>query len=132
MSKNIVSDFSINSLIGDGSTFRGELEAVGPFRIDGRFFGKITSFGKVIVGKNGLSDGMIVAKTVIVGGTFNGDIFAEDNVAVLKTGKIIGNIYSCSVNMEEGVVFDGECKVLNKEDMKDLSDSKRKEKFSFV
>ena len=131
MSRNIVSDFSINSLIGDGTTFSGELEATGPFRVDGRFFGKINSYGKVFVGKNGLADGVVVAKTVIVGGTFKGDIFAEENVVVLKTGKIIGNIYSCSVNMEDGVMFDGECKILPKDDMKDLSESKRKEKYRF-
>ncbi|HOV14244.1 MAG TPA: polymer-forming cytoskeletal protein [Spirochaetota bacterium] len=131
MSKIIPNDFSINSLVGETTTFSGEFESSGPFRIDGRFIGKINSFGKVFVGKNGFAEGMVIAKTVIIGGTFKGDIFAEENVAVLKTGKIIGNIYSSSVNMEDGVLFDGECKVLSKQDMKDLLESKRKEKYNY-
>ncbi|OHD15379.1 MAG: hypothetical protein A2086_00165 [Spirochaetes bacterium GWD1_27_9] len=124
-------DFSINSLIGDGSIFKGEFHGKGPFRVDGSFIGKIDSFGKVYVGKTGNAEGCIIAKNVTVGGTFKGDIFAEDNVIVLRTGTIIGNIYSCSVNMEDGVIFDGECRILSKDDMKELIDIKKNEKFTF-
>ncbi len=129
MFKGISNDFSINSLVGDGSSFEGEFRSSAPFRIDGHFSGRVNSSGKVYIGKNGVAEGVIFAKTVTIGGIFKGNIFAEENVIILKTAKIIGNIFSSSINLEDGVLFDGECKVLSKQDMKDLSELKQKEKF---
>ncbi|HOJ64237.1 MAG TPA: polymer-forming cytoskeletal protein [Spirochaetota bacterium] len=122
------SDFSINSIIGTGDSIKGEFNLKGTLRIDGYFYGKINSQSKVYIGKTGKVEATIIAKNIIVGGVVKGDIFAEENIVVLKTAEIIGNIYSCSINMDDGVIFAGECRVLNKDDMKELAETKRKEK----
>ena len=123
-------DGFINSILGENTTLKGHYIIKGPLRIDGNFHGKIESTGKVIIGKNGRAECSIIGKTVIVGGTVKGDIFSEDKVLILKTGEIIGNIYTCSVTMEDGVIFNGKCKILNKENMREMIDKKKKEKFS--
>jgi len=125
------SDFSINSIIGAGDSYKGEINLKGTLRIDGEFFGKINSYSKVYIGKTGKVESLIIARNVIIGGLVKGEIFAEENIVVLKTAEIIGNIYSCSVNIEDGVIFAGECRVLNKDDMKELIETKRKEKYNF-
>ena len=66
MNKKIRShDYSINSIIGEHTTFEGIFNIKGPLRIDGNFKGKINSTGRVIIGKNGRSESTIIAKTVV-------------------------------------------------------------------
>jgi cytoskeletal protein CcmA (bactofilin family) len=123
-------DGFINSILGENTTLKGIYMIKGPLRIDGNFYGKIESTGKVIIGKSGRAESTIIAKNVIIGGTIKGDVYSEDKVLILKTGEIIGNIYSCAITMEDGVIFNGKCKILNKDNMRDLIDKKKKEKFT--
>lgn len=129
--KDIKKTFSINSLLGEQSSLKGIFTIDGPLRIDGNFKGKINSSGRVIIGKNGVAECIIIAKIVIIGGTVKGDIYADDKVIVLKTGQIIGNIYALNVNMEDGVIFNGKCNIIDKNNIKELLDSKRKEQYLF-
>lgn len=121
-------DNSINSFIGDTTIFRGEFEANGPLRIDGKFYGKIISGDMVYIGRKSLSECVILAKDVIIGGTVKGSIYSENTLTVLKTAEIIGNIYAGSVSMEDGVTFDGECKILGKDEIKKLIETKKNER----
>lgn len=132
MIKKIVTpEISINSILGEEASFKGVFMVKGPLRIDGNFTGKIISDGKVIIGKNGRAESLVIGRNVIVGGTVKGDIFAEDKVIVLKTGEVIGNIFACSVTMEDGVIFNGECKVVTKNVINELINFKKKEKYEF-
>lgn len=126
------SDFTINSILGENTTLKGHFVIKGPLRIDGNFSGRIDSDGKVIIGKNGRAECVIIGKSVIVGGTVKGDIYAEEKVLVLKTGEIIGNIYSTSITMEDGVIFNGKCKIIEEENIKEFIESKKREKFSLT
>ena len=74
----------------------------------------------VYIGKLSLSECTIYARDAIIGGTLKGNIYTENSLKILKTAEIIGNIYATTVHMEDGVVFDGECKILSKEEMKNL------------
>jgi cytoskeletal protein CcmA (bactofilin family) len=129
--KGISSDFSINSIIGENTSFKGIFTIKGPLRIDGDFTGKIISSGKVIIGKTGRAECIILAKNVVVGGVVKGDIYAEDKVVILKSSEIIGNIYSSSVIMDDGVIFNGKCDIIQKNDLKDIIDIKKKEHYTF-
>lgn len=127
--KNIQANFSIDSIVGNKSIFNGIFTTDGPFRIDGLFKGKILSTGKLIVGKTGKAEAIIIAKTIIIGGVVKGDIIAEDKVIVLKSAEIFGNIYSTCVNMEDGVIFNGNCKIYNKDEIKNIIEKKKKESY---
>lgn len=126
MNKNLV-NYSISSIVGDNSTFNGIFISDGPFRIDGFFKGVIFSEGKIIVGKTGKAECLMIGKNIIIGGVVKGEIIAEEKVVVLKSAEIFGEIYSTNVNMEEGVIFNGTCKICNKDEIKALIEIKRKE-----
>ncbi len=104
-------DSFVNSIIGEGTHFRGHLELSGLLRIDGDFSGSIRTSGKVIIGKNGRADCTIDAGTVVVGGAVRGNVYAEERVIVLASAMLLGNIYAPNLVIEEGVVFDGHCEV---------------------
>ncbi len=53
----------------------------------------------------------ITAKNVTVGGTVIGNIEAEEEVSLLSTGRVLGNIRAPKVNVEDGVVVQGEISI---------------------
>lgn len=112
MSDHIAEDGSfINSIVGEGTRFKGELDLNGLLRIDGDYSGTIRTPGKVLVGKNGRAECSIFAGTVVVGGVVKGDINSTEKVIVLSTGMIIGNVTTPRLIVEEGVILNGKCSV---------------------
>jgi len=100
-------DNYINSIVGEGTHFRGHLQLSGLLRIDGDFSGSIATTGKVLVGKNGRADCTIEADTVVIGGILRGAIYATQKVIVLSSALILGNIHAPRLIAEEGVLMDG-------------------------
>ena len=109
-------DSFVNSIIGEGTTLRGEFHLNGLLRIDGIFYGKVKTNGKVLVGKNGVAECTIISGTVVIGGKVKGDILATERITLLSTGELIGNIKTPRLVIEEGVVFDGTCEIIEDKD----------------
>jgi cytoskeletal protein CcmA (bactofilin family) len=101
----------VNSLVGEGSHFRGHLELAGLLRIDGDFSGSVRTTGKVLVGKNGRADCEIEAGTVVVAGVFRGTIYSTEKVIVLSSAMVLGKVYAPRLIAEEGVILDGEFRI---------------------
>jgi cytoskeletal protein CcmA (bactofilin family) len=102
----------INSLIGEGTFFKGDLSLSGLLRIDGDFSGTVDTEGKVLIGKNGRAEASINAGTVVVGGVLKGNIKASGKVVILSTGMLIGNITSPRLLVEDGVLLNGNCNIV--------------------
>ncbi len=127
MSDHLVADGTfINSIVGEGTRFRGDLELNGLLRIDGDYSGTISTPGKVLVGKNGRAECTIHAGTVVIGGVVKGDIYSSEKVIVLSTGMIIGNVVTPRLIVEAGVLLNGECLIRQQE--VDLKQDKKTEK----
>ncbi|MCK5153660.1 MAG: polymer-forming cytoskeletal protein [Spirochaetales bacterium] len=99
----------INSIVGDGTRFVGDLELNGLLRIDGDFIGNIRTDGKVLIGKNGRAECTIKADTVVIGGVVKGDIVSKGKVVILSTGMLIGNVSTPRLISEDGVILNGVC-----------------------
>ncbi len=108
---NVTDDAFINSIIGEGTRFKGEFDLNGLLRIDGDFTGVIRTRGKVLVGKNGRAECTLNAGTVVVGGVLRGEVFATEKVHILSTGLVLGNISTPRLIIEEGVIFNGSCRI---------------------
>jgi cytoskeletal protein CcmA (bactofilin family) len=109
---NLSDDAFINSIIGEGTRFKGEFDLSGLLRIDGDFSGVIRTKGKVLVGKNGRAECTLNAGTVVVGGVLRGEIVSTEKVIILSTGLVLGNITTPRLIIEEGVLLHGACRVV--------------------
>jgi cytoskeletal protein CcmA (bactofilin family) len=101
----------MNSVIGEGSIFEGKFYISGSLQIDGRFQGEIRTENQVVVGETGKVKTDILAKRVVVAGTVIGNIEAEEEVNLLATGRVLGNIRAPKVDVEDGVVVEGEISI---------------------
>lgn len=99
---------TINSLIGEGSVFTGKFYVHGSFQIDGKFEGEIRTEEHLYVGETGkIKTQVIRAKKVTVAGVVLGDIEALEEVKLLSTGRVLGNITAPQLTMDPGVVVKG-------------------------
>ena len=99
----------INSIIGENSTFKGEMSVTGFFRIDGDFQGSAHTEGRIMIGRHGRVKGHLTARDIVVGGIIKGNLSATEKITLLSTALVIGNVYAPRIAMEAGVVLDGSC-----------------------
>ena len=115
----------INAFLGKDTEFEGKFSFTGAVRIDGKFSGEIESSGTLIVGESATITSQIHVADMIISGEVNGDIFAENKIEINVPGKLFGNIQTPKLVIEEGVIFEGNCKMkdLGKATKKDLGPS---------
>ena len=104
-------DSLVNSVVGAGTHFRGDLDLSGLLRIDGDYSGTIRTSGKVIIGSGGRADCTIEASVVVIGGVFKGEVYCSGNIIILASAIVIGNLYSPRMVVEEGTLIHGACVV---------------------
>jgi cytoskeletal protein CcmA (bactofilin family) len=101
----------INAFFGKDTEFDGKLSFTGTVRIDGRFKGQIVAEGTLIVGETAVVDSDIQVSQIIVSGRIQGNIVAQNRMEVHAPGKVFGNIRSPVLIIEEGVIFEGNCRM---------------------
>ena len=102
-----------NTFIGKGSEFVGKLTFDGTVRIDGKIDGEIFSGGTLIVGPGADVAAKVQVDTVILSGQVRGNISSAKKIEMRAPGKLYGNIKTPILIVEEGVIFEGNCKMEN-------------------
>jgi cytoskeletal protein CcmA (bactofilin family) len=115
----------INAFLGKDTEFEGKFSFTGAVRIDGKFTGEIESSGTLIVGEAATIESQIRVADMIISGEVHGDVVAENKVEISVPGKLFGNIQTPKLVIEEGVIFEGKCKMQEsaKDKKKELSSS---------
>lgn len=96
----------LQTIIGEESEFKGELNVKDTVRIDGFLEGNVRA-DWVIVGESGRVTGNIDARGTIVGGTVEGNIDAEEIVELKQKSRVVGEIRSIRLAIAEGAAFEG-------------------------
>ena len=99
----------ISTIIGDNSKVEGLLEASDPTRVDGLLQGKILSKSSVIVGEHGVVRGDINAAEILIAGTVYGNLKAEERIELTETGRVLGDLITKTLVIDEGASFKGNC-----------------------
>ena len=101
----------INAFLGSETEFEGKLSFKGAVRIDGHFTGEIYTDGTLIVGEAAVIKSDIHVSHIIVSGEIRGNIIADNRIEIHAPGKVFGNIQAPAIVIEEGVIFEGNCKM---------------------
>lgn len=109
----MVEPLDIETTFGPETDFEGDLEYDTSLKILGKFKGQIKTNGFLIIGETAEVEAEISAGSLIIGGTITGNIEAKEKCEVLSTGKIYGNIKTKKLKIADGVVFEGNCQMIN-------------------
>ena len=107
---------TIETLIGNGTTFKGDIIASKSLRVDGVLIGNIKEAANVIIGETAQVKGNINANYVVIDGTVEGNITAEDSIELLNKSKVTGDLTTTILSINEGAKFKGKSLMIEKED----------------
>ncbi|MBZ5589063.1 MAG: polymer-forming cytoskeletal protein [Acidobacteriia bacterium] len=96
------------AVIGASITIRGDVTGDEDLVIQGRIEGKVDlAQHHVTVGANGRVKANVIGHSVTVEGEVEGDLRAEEQIAIRKTAKVRGNLSAPRVTLEDGASFQG-------------------------
>ncbi len=103
----------LSGFVGHGTTLTGETEFHAMLRVDGHLIGTVSSeSGTLIIGTNGQVDANVSVAAAMINGAVNGDIFATEKLQLGRTARVMGNIHSPRLIIEEGAILEGSCSML--------------------
>jgi len=105
-------DLTVNekqqSIVAQAVAIVGQLNCQDDLSLEGQFKGSIQAAEyTVVIGSNGLADGDITAKNLLVKGKVVGAIRVADRIIIAKTGTIVGNLQAARVELENGAKYKG-------------------------
>ena len=104
----VVSSNSVN-ILGNGTTFVGEVKSNGDFRIDGNLKGNIDVKGKLVVGNSGSIEGEIFCQNADISGEIKGKINVTELLTLKSTARLHGDIITGKIAIEPEAQFTGSC-----------------------
>jgi cytoskeletal protein CcmA (bactofilin family) len=101
----------IDSLIGEGTLVTGDVVFSGGLRIDGQVRGNVTAANgepsTLVVSGQARVDGEIRVSHVVVNGTVNGPVSADDYLELQPKARIVGDVTYKTLEMHVGAVIQG-------------------------
>ena len=107
--KNDSSAGELDGFLDRGSRMEGELKFRSSFRVDGHFVGDVNSDGSLIVGEKGKIEGEIRVGRLLVSGVVEGLLQGAEQVHLAPSARVLGEIRTPSLVIEDGAKFDGRC-----------------------
>ena len=100
-------DFSINTIVGPNTSFRGDIEAGGFTRIDGSIMGNVKAAGRVVIGERARLRSDVSGTAITIGGVVCGNVIASESLVILSTALVIGDIITRRIQADEGCLVHG-------------------------
>ena len=97
------------TLVGAGTTLKGDISSNSDLRIDGTIIGNIHSSAKVVIGANGVVEGDISGNQADIIGKVTGNIKVKDLIQLRGDSVVNGNIYAGKLQVEPSAIFNGQC-----------------------
>ena len=109
-------DFSINTIIGPGTSVNGNVESGGFTRVDGNVLGDVKAKGRVVIGERARMKSNVSGTLVTVGGVVFGNVLASERLIILATGLVMGDIITKRIQADEGCLIHGRVRVCRTEE----------------
>jgi len=101
----------ISALLDRGCEFEGKMVFEGTVRINGIFSGEVFSNDMLIVGDTAVVNAEVDVDSIIISGEVNGNVTGRSRIEIKRPGVVRGNLCTPSLVIEEGVIFEGSCKM---------------------
>lgn len=116
---------SVDTIIGHDTSLRGSYHSKNTIRVDGEIYGNVTSEDGIIVGEKGMVRGNLTGKAIFIGGKVKGNIIAFQRLELQSTAQIEGDVTTPVLVIDDGAIFDGNCKMEEENKVVDLSKTSR-------
>jgi cytoskeletal protein CcmA (bactofilin family) len=101
----------IDSLIGAGTVVSGDVTFTGGLRVDGRVQGNVVAANgepsTLVLSEQAKIDGEIRVSHMVINGTVNGPLIANDYLELQPKARIVGDVTYKTLEMHVGAVIQG-------------------------
>lgn len=97
------------TLIGAGTTLKGDISSNSDLRIDGTIVGNINCASKIVVGASGIVEGDITGNQADIVGKVSGNVRAKDLLQLRGDCVVSGDLYAGKLQVEPTATFNGQC-----------------------
>ncbi|OPY11564.1 MAG: Polymer-forming cytoskeletal [Syntrophus sp. PtaB.Bin001] len=98
----------LEMVLGENSKTTGDVESLGTILVEGSILGNLQG-EKVILGEKASVKGDISANSISIAGRIEGILIGKNSVEIKGTARIFGDIYTKSMTMMDGAIFNGMC-----------------------
>ena len=102
---------TVDTLLGENSSFNGDIEFSGGLRIDGIIRGHVTALdsanGLLVVSETGEVEGDITVPHVIINGAVRGNVISSEYVELQEKAQVTGDVQYQGVEMHLGASLNG-------------------------
>lgn len=102
----------MDTIIGEYTSFSGNIDSEGSVKILGKVEGDIKSSGEVYIEPTSSIKGNIYGTNVYVSGSITGNVFSKGILHLMTQSKLFGDIEVNSIVTDEGAIFQGSCKMI--------------------
>ncbi len=103
----MIDQLSVSAIVEEGCSVEGRMSFSGTAKISGQFVGEIFTRDELVVTESGFVRADVEVGSIIIKGTFEGNIIAYNKVVMLPPAHFKGTVTAPSLKIEEGVVFEG-------------------------
>jgi cytoskeletal protein CcmA (bactofilin family) len=125
-------DFSINTIIGPGTSVSGDIESGGFTRVDGNIRGDVNARGRVVIGERARMKSNVSGTFVTVGGVIFGNVLASERLIILATGLIMGDVITRRIQADDGCLVHGRVRVCSTEEAWNKALSEYQDLLAFI
>ncbi len=102
----------IDTLIGEHTQIKGDLNFDGGLRIDGTIVGNINASNDnntiLTLSNKGTIEGDVKVPNLVIDGNISGNVFASEHIELAANAKISGNVYYNLLEMAMGAEVNGQ------------------------
>ena len=121
----------LSGFVGHGTMLTGETVFQAMLRVDGHLVGTVSSeSGTLIVGTNGKVDANVSVSAAMINGTVNGDVSASEKIQLGRTARVIGNIQTPRLTIEDGAVLEGGCTMMKAREIVEKQETEAEAKYT--
>ena len=99
---------NLNRIVS-GTTITGNINSEVNLIIEGEVHGNVVCSSKVTIGTTGMVKGNINCVNAEIEGHMDGELTIENLLVLKSTSKILGDIETLKLTIEEGAYFEGKC-----------------------
>jgi cytoskeletal protein CcmA (bactofilin family) len=100
---------ALTAFLGKGTRITGNLVFEGPCRIEGHVEGEVSAQDTLTVGETAVVNARVNGTMIVIHGTVTGDVVASTRLEIRAPGKIIGDVTTPSLVINEGAMLEGRC-----------------------
>ena len=103
---------SLLSVVGERARMEGKFDIADSIQVECEVGGEMNVGGKLVIGEKGVVNATIRAGVVLVSGQVSGNLEATERVHLSGKARVFGDIESPVLVIEEGVLFEGNCRMI--------------------